>query len=102
LRAGLRSTVGPDARRRPVGNELRANDPHSAWSVDPQPHLPPLEPDNRDANVVTDEEFFRDFPRQNQHVWFPQQVAQVHFPPTFRLIDQFVSRFAGKRGSKGA
>src|SRR5260370_41671899 len=72
--------VGSGPRSRPVGNKLRANDPDSAGSVDPQPDLPALEPDDRDANVITDEEFFHDFPGQNQHVWLPSQYAPGALP----------------------
>ena len=61
---------GPCAsrRRRPLRDQLRPDDRHVARGVDPQPHLPPLQPHDRDADVVTDEEFFHQLPGQHEHV----------------------------------
>ncbi len=56
-----RLCVTVDARwNRPAGDELATHDGHIAWGVDAQPDLPPLEPDDRDANIVADIESFHE------------------------------------------
>ena len=67
-----------EAAALPVGNQLGANDCHIARGVDSQTHLPPLDPDDRNADVVTNEEFFHELAGQHQHVWLPIQNVQVH------------------------
>ena len=84
--SGRRSTIGPEPGRLPFRDQLCANDLHVAGSVDSQPHLPSLEPDDRDADVVTDEQLFHELAGQHQHVCLPLQFAQVRFQPTFRFI----------------
>jgi hypothetical protein len=83
-------------RRRPVGNQLRANDCHVARSVNSQTHLPPLEPNDRDADVVAYEKFFHELAGQHQHVELPIQNVQVHFKPRYHFVNQYVSLVPGR------
>jgi hypothetical protein len=89
--------IRSEPRRRPFRDELGANDRHVARGVDPQPHLPALEPDYRDADVVTYEKLFHQLPGQHQHVSLPVKYAWVRFQPTSHFIGDDDSR-SGKRG----
>jgi hypothetical protein len=62
---------GPRSGPLPILHEFRAHHGHLARGVDAQPDLPPLEPDDRDTDIVADEELFHQFPRQNQHATLP-------------------------------
>jgi hypothetical protein len=88
--------VGSKPRRWPLGHQLSANHCHVAGSVNSQTHLPPLEPDDRDADVVTDEEFFHELAGQHQHVKLPIQNVQVHFQPSYHFVNQYVSLVPGR------
>jgi len=85
-------TVRSEPRRLPFRDQLGADDCDVARSVDPQPHLSSLEPDDRDADVVTYEQLFHELPGQHQHVGLPKQYAQVRFQPTFHFVGRDVSR----------
>jgi hypothetical protein len=62
---------------RAIRNQLGADDGHLAWSVDSQPYLPPLQADDGDADVITDEESFHELPGQHEHFSHPQFMGNV-------------------------
>src|SRR5271157_216384 len=64
----------PRVGKLPTGDELGANHGHLAWSFDPEPDLPPFEPDDGHTDVVTDVEFFHQLPRQHQHGTLPSST----------------------------
>jgi hypothetical protein len=68
---------------RPWADEFPSHDRHIARSVDSQPDLPSLEPDDRDADIVADIEFFHELAGQDEHFCLPIQCAQAYFQPTF-------------------
>jgi hypothetical protein len=61
--------------------------------------LPSLEPDDRDANVVTDKKLFHQLAGQHQHICRPLKFAQVRFQPTFRFIGRRVLSGPERGGS---
>ena len=50
-----------------VGDELRADDPDVGGGLDAEPDLPAFDPDDRDADVVADHQFFHQLASQDQH-----------------------------------
>jgi hypothetical protein len=90
--------IGSKAGRRPFGDQLCAYDLYVAGSVDSQPDLPSLEPDDRDTDVVTDKQLFHQLAGQHQHFCRPLKFAQVRIQPTFRSGGRCVLSGPAKRG----
>jgi hypothetical protein len=77
--------VGADVRGwgRAVGrnlafrDQLGTDDGHLARRVDAQPNLSSLHSDDRDADVITDEQFFHQLPGEHEHRSLPDQCPEV-------------------------
>jgi len=50
-----------------VGDEFRADDPDVGGGLDAEADLPAFDPDDRDADVVADHQFFHQLASQDQH-----------------------------------
>lgn len=85
--------------RRPFWNQLGPNDLDVSRSVDSQSDLSALEPDDRHANVIANEQPFHQLAGQDQHVFRPLKYAQVCFRPTIPFIGQFDSRAFREEGA---
>jgi hypothetical protein len=65
----------PRVGKLPARDELGANHGHLAWGFDSKPDLPPFEPDDGHADVITDVELFHQLPRQHQHGTLPSSTS---------------------------
>jgi len=61
------------SRKVSFGDQLRSNDSDVARCVDPQPHLPSLESNDCDADVIADEKLLHELSGQHEHEWLPFQ-----------------------------
>lgn len=59
------------SRGQPFGYELGTHDRHLARCVDAESHLASFQTDDSDTDVVSDEQFFHQLPRQHQHGTVP-------------------------------
>jgi hypothetical protein len=56
-----------------IGDQLRPNDGDVARGIDPQPDLPSLESNDRDADVIAYEKLLHELSGQHEHKWLPFQ-----------------------------
>jgi hypothetical protein len=62
---------GPEAGSLTLLHELGPHHGDLSRRFDAEPHLSSFEPDDSHTDVVADEEFFHQLPRQHQHATLP-------------------------------
>jgi hypothetical protein len=95
IRAGI-AISGPVARGLTPGNQFGTDHGHLTRGLDPEPDLPPFKADDGHANVVSDEEFLHQLPRQYQHGTIPSSTPEIgSYRQWARLHGTLIPRLRG-------
>jgi hypothetical protein len=79
LRDGLDDRHGTSIRALALGDQLGPDHGDLPRRLDAQPYLAGLDPDDRDADVIPNEQLLHQFAGQDEHVWIsPQGSLEVH------------------------